>query len=199
MVAGPGCALSGRPTTASHPCSTLRTSARLASNVTTGARSAGASTGIVRTPPGTMLICGSSVAAFACHDRMSASAAIEALMRSTFLQYARPQAAVSEPRFNFIAHVNRGDVADECAVRRPGHDGKSACEGRKRTYRIQSALRKIESMLCTRNGRKQRVPQAFGEEFVAHAQVAHQPVRRVAHEARKDLAEVAALAVQFGA
>jgi hypothetical protein len=63
-------------------------------------------------------------------------------MSSIFLQYARPQASVGEPRFDLVADVYGSDVPDERAIR-SSHDGKSAREGCKRAYRVQSALREI--------------------------------------------------------
>jgi hypothetical protein len=54
-------------------------------------------------------------------------------------------------------------------------------------------------MLGARDACEKRVPQALGEKFMAHAQVAYQPVRRVAHEASKHVAQAAAFTVQFRA
>src|ERR1700722_6263444 len=134
-LAVPGDADRGRPTIASQPCASLSTRVLLPSKVTTGTGVSGASRRTLSTPPGTMLICGSSGAALAHRQAQTrTNAAITRadeccrLMGSTFPEHARA------PRFDLIADIDARGVRDERAVRGPRDDRKAAGERRERAH-----------------------------------------------------------------
>jgi hypothetical protein len=120
-------------------------------------------------------------------------------MRSTLAKHARAQSAAIEPRFDLIADVDERCIAYQRAIRRPRNDRKTARECRQGADGIQGALGEPQAMLGTRNRREKRVAQAPRIEFMSHPQVAHQPVRRMAHQASEDFAQAPTLVVQFRA
>src|ERR1700722_862551 len=140
-LAVPGVADRGRPTIASQPCASLSTRVLLPSKVTTGTGVSGASRRTLSTPPGTMLICGSSGAALAHRQAQTrTTAAITRadeccrLMGSTFPEHARAQTSAVESRFDLIADIDARGVRDERAVRGPRDDRKAAGERRERPH-----------------------------------------------------------------